>query len=101
MVNQNQNQKENNMNKTVVMTDFLKTHGGDYVKQRGKWYWKKEGRELTLVTLSFLKNYKPEVKVEEPKVEVKKEVKKSKPKKSPEIVNNEQPIISEIKDENI
>lgn len=89
------------MNKSIVMRNFLKTNGGEYVKEKGKWYWKKEGQHPELVTLSFLRNYKPVMKVEEQKIEIKKEVKKSKPKKSPEIVNNEQPIISEIANEDI
>jgi hypothetical protein len=104
--NQNQNQKENDMNKTVVMKNFLKTNGGEFIKDKGRWYWKKEGEPLALVTLSFLRTYKPTIKVEEPKkeepkVEVKKEIKKFKPKKTTEIVNDETPIISEISDENI
>ena len=89
------------MNKSIVMREFLKTNGGDFIKEKGKWFWKKDGQELQLVTLSFLRNYKPEVKVEEPKPEIKKEIKKPKSKKTPEIVNDESLIISETKNENI
>ena len=104
--NQNQNQKENDMNKTVVMKNFLKTNGGEFIRQDGRWYWKKDGEDLSLVTLTFLKKYKPKVKVEEPKieepkVEIKKETKKSRSKKITEIVDNEVQIISETTDENI
>lgn len=106
MGNQNQNQKENKMNKTVVMKNFLKNNGGEFIRQNGRWYWKKDGEDLSLVTLTFLKNYKPKVKIEqlkieEPKVEIKKETKKSRSKKITEIVENEEQIISEITDENI
>jgi hypothetical protein len=96
VASQSQSKKENDMNKSSVMKSFLKLNGGEYHKRDGKWYWKKNNEEH-LVTSGFLLNYKPIVKIEEPKpeikeepkVEIKEEIKKPKPKKKVEVKKDE------------
>jgi hypothetical protein len=57
--------------KTKMMIQHKKLYGGDYYKDNGRWYWKKNPEDTgTLVTsgwvINRVNNYKPEQPVPQP-----------------------------------